>query len=396
VINKILIPIFTIGIFTNSFYYLTKIRLIPLPEYIIYFSLFLLMISIYLLKKQILSIDRNFIIWYIIYLSINLIYIALNGFDNKEINYLVPIIMILPIFIAYSLLYSFDDYNLLQTRKSIVLAMIIAVPLLVFDFILPGHFIDTKLIDGRAVATFANANIVGSIFALSLIFTIDIINKNFKSIYVLYLFIGILVTFSRSNIILFLILLFILTIQKKLSKTPFISIIILIMMTMTYLIIDNNNILNSIGITLNENTINRLLFFIDHDKTDLGNISERERVLTAALNMFFNSPFFGNGFASTRIWEYPVGPHNTIALTFADFGLLALTMVPLLLFVATYKIFKDGNKKTKDLAKTFIFYYLYSCMFSHNMLEQPFNYIAIILLLFLGKKSIRNQYETKI
>lgn len=395
-IYNFFLPIFTIGIFTNLFYYLPRSNILPIPEYLIHFSLFILMFFVYIYKNLAFSINRIFIFWYLLYFSINLIYLSITGIGPREFQYIIPIIMILPIFIAYSLLYGFDDNLLTKTRKSIVIAIIIAVPLLVYDFLFPGFFVDTKLLDGRAVATYANANIAGAALTLCLILTLDIIPKHLKLLYIFYIFIGVLVTFSRSNIMLFTLILFVLTIQKKLPKKLFIIIISTSIFLFIFFLSGGNKILEqSFGIVLNDNIINRLLFFIDNENSNLKNISERQIVLKAALNMFFDHPVFGNGFAATRIWQYPVGPHNTIALTLAEFGILSIFMVPLLLIVSTYDIFKYGKKINKNLAITFIIYYLYSSMFSHNMLEQAFNYVGIVILLMLGNKDKKDLYVSK-
>jgi len=387
-IENILIPFITIGIFLNLFFYLPVAKIINIPEYLIYFSLFFIMIMIYMLKRKKIEISNELLIWSIFYLFVNFSYIIFTGIGSREFKYLIPVITLVPVLIGLYLLYNLDNNQLIKTRKSIVIALIIAVPILVYDFLFPGDFVTTKILDNRAVAMYGNANIVGVVLILGLILTIDIIPEKYKSLFLFYIFIGVLVTFSRSNIMLYILILTIMSFQNKISKKLFLILVFIVISFMIFLVFDGNALLQEyLHVSLNENNINRLLFFIDNTNSDLQNISERQRVLQAALGMFADSPIVGNGFASTRLWEYPVGPHNTIALTLADFGLFGLLIVPLFLFATSYKVLRNGIKEHKQLAILFIVYYLYSCMFSHNMLDQKFNYVGAIIITILARKN---------
>ncbi len=390
--KNIMLSFFTIGIFTNLFYYLPHAKIIKIPEYIIYFTLLIVMLFIYLYKRQNLIFDKQIFYWVIFYFSLNLLYLNFTGIGSVEFRFMIPVIMIIPLFLALSLLYSLDDENLTITRKSIIYAFLISIPLIIFDFVSPGFFVNTKIEDARAVATYGNANIVGAVLIVGLILSIDIIPKKFRVIYILYIFMGILVTFSRSNIMLFLLILAVMSFQNKITKKLFFFIIIFIFSFFIFLLFDGQSFLEqNFGIVFNDNIVQRLAFFIGDSGAKSYGMSERQQVLNAALNMFYESPFYGNGFASTRLWNYHVGPHNTIALTLAEFGVFGFLIVPLLLFVSTYKIFISKNKELKQIAFSFVIYYLYSCMFSHNMLEQTFNYASIVILSILGLKEINKE-----
>jgi len=337
-------------------------------------------------------LSKELIIWVVFYFLINLIYITLAGFGMKEFRYLIPVIMMIPIFLSFSLLYNLDDRQLLVTRKAIVVALIIGVLLLILDFIMPGKFTSDDNLSGRAVATYANANIAGAVLILGMILTIDIIDKKFRIYYLLFIFLGILVTFSRSNIMIYLIIIFLMSLQNKISKTFFFSIIITVFAIFMFLLFGGFELLSELfNLKITDNLVNRITFFLDSEHTDLSNISERKMVLMAALDMFADNPIFGNGFASTRLWEYRVAPHNSFARTFAEFGLFGIFIIPSFLYFTTRKVFKSMDKNYRDIGILFIVYYVLSSMFSHNMLDQAFNMVGAIIIATLGSKNLSSK-----
>jgi hypothetical protein len=379
----------TISIFLNLFFYIPYARIISVPGYILYSLVFIFVFFYYFIYKIKININKELFLWFILYFFINSFYILLNGFGEEEFKYYIPVIMSIPIFLSLSLLFNLDNTNLNLTRKSITIGIIVGVILLITDFIKPGYFISNSDTLERAVATYGNSNIAGAVIILGMILTIDIIQKKFKFFYIVFLFLGILVTFSRSNIIIFFIILLFMTYQNKISKHLLIFLVSSIFLFLIILIFGGFQFLHdTFDMNISNNLINRINFFVDNNNADLSNISERKTVLLAALEIFMNNPIFGAGFASTRIWEYPVGPHNTIMMTFAEFGIFAILIVPLFLFINLYKAHHFKIKEYYDMTILFTIYYLLSCMFSHNMLEQSFNIAGIIIIsTLLNKKS---------
>lgn len=376
------------GIFLNIFFYLPKSGILKLPEYLVYFTLLLFLIFVYIVKARKMKFSKELFLWIVFYISVNFIYVIFTGIGSVEFKYLIPVITLIVIFFSLSLLYEFDDYRLILTRKSIIVALIFATPILVYDFLFPGDFVTTIIADNRAVATYGNANIAGAVLILGMILTIDVIPKKYRVVFLFYIFLGVVVTFSRSNIMLYILILGMLTYQNKISKMLFLSFFIFLGLFLTFFLFEGNILLhNYLGVSLNDNNINRILFFVDNQNSDTSNMSERKIVLKAALEMFSSSPIFGNGFASTRLWEYSVGPHNSFARTWAEFGVIGLFIIPLFLLTSTYKVIRSGIKEYKSIGVLFIIYYSYSSMFSHNMLDQGFNYAGAIIIATLGYKN---------
>ena len=387
---KIIIILITLIVFLNLVPYFASFT--SLPGYIFFFLLMLLISAYYLIINRKIIFNKELMLWVFIYITINAIYYMFGGMAaGLEYKRFTSVIMIGVVTFSFFLLYSFDDENLTTVRKAIVLSMVIAVLLLIYDFIFPGHFIlpsSHMNINDRAVATYINQNIVGAVLILSLILSIDLIPKAYKMFYVFYIFLGISLTFSRSNIIIYFIILFVMALQNKVSRISVFVIYILIILFLAWLMFWGLDwVANTFNIIISDNLINRLNFFLDNKDADTSNLDERKMVLKAALEMFMNKPILGNGFASTITWHYKVGPHNTFALTWAEFVLIGLLFIPTFLLATTYRIFLLNKKEYRDIGILFIVYFSLSSMFSHNMLEQSFNYVGAVIIALIGYKN---------
>jgi len=397
---NIFISFVTLSVFLNLFKYYAYYSAVP--TYIFQIFIFFIVTIYYLVKNKQIMYSKLLFLWIIYFFIISTIYYVITGFGGLvEYKRYVPIVTLVVIFFNFSLMYALDDDDLSKTRRIIFFSMLIAVILLVYDFVFPGSFvIDNKdvFISGRALATYNNQNIVGAVLILGLILSIDILDRKYRMYYIMYIFIGIAVTFSRSNLIIFFIILFIFAIQKKISRVSLLNLYIVLFGILLWLGFGGLEwIGDQFNIEISSDLLNRVNFFIDRKDADTSDMNERKMVLHAALNMFQDHPIFGNGFASTssELWAYRVGPHNTFARTWAEYGLFGVLIIPLFLLSATYQIFFSIDKAKRDLGILFIVYYTLSSFFSHNMLEQDFNIIGAIVIATLGYKNYRKEIYEK-
>lgn len=388
----IVIASFTLIIFLNLIYYFTLIHIINFPSYLIYVFFFGLIVLYYLITKKKYYLNKGLLLWIALYLILNTIYYMADGAPGgKEFKFYVPSIVWFFTFIAMSLLYQLDNNELIITRRSIVVALMIGVLFLLYDFTHPGFFVadfSDHYVSGRAAATYGNSNIVGAVFILGLILTIDIIPNKLKFPYIVIVFIGILTTISRSNIMIYFVILVIMAIQKKISRVSAIWLLSIIVSLILWLAIFGLDILQKdFNVNVPSDVTDRLEFFTDFKHYNNSHNEERENVLMAALSMFADKPILGNGLGSTRMWHYRVGPHNTFALTWADFGLIGVLIIPSFLFFTTYEIIRNSRKEYRDIGILFIIYFTFSSLFSHNMLEQIFNLCGAVIISTLGIKN---------
>lgn len=388
-IRNIFIYIVHIGIFINIFFYLNFAGILPIPEYQIHFLVLTLLASIYLIKKKEIFISKTLFLWIVFYFFVNTIYLIAAGFGSNIYQFYPIIIMNIIVFLSFSLLCNFDNDKLLVSRKGIAIGTIMGVILLLVDFTIPGFFvISDNSVAGRAIAMYANSNFAAIVLILGMILSIDIVNKNFRFYYILVIFMGILVTFSRSGLLIFILITAIMAYQNKISRKAFLGMILSIISLLSFLLLGGFDLIaKAFNLEITDNLINRVSFFAANESADTGDMDERKRVLYVALNLFADNPFFGDGFAATRIWDERVSPHNTFAVTLAEFGLFGLLIIPSFLFLTTYKLFKNSAKEYRDIAILFIVYYLSFSMFTHGMLSYSINMVAAVVIVTLEAKN---------
>jgi len=400
-IRKIMLIIITSIIFLNLSVYLPVVGLYPLPGYTIDIMIFSFLFFFYLKKGLTFPINNMILLWLLYYTVLNIIYFLASSIGMEE--YTIFKLIIFFIFFIFSMLmyFNLDDSELTFIRKTLIPLAIIAMITLGIDFFDPGFFLRdfTSAIyyeAGRAASLYLNANIAGGAMVVFLIFTIDLIPKKLRILYIMIIFLGVFFTMSRSNLMIFFLTIGLMTYQKKLyTRHLFISFAGIV----TFFIILATGGLEMLAdkydFEVTDNMMSRINFFADSSKSNTGDMNERKRVLMAALEMFADEPIFGNGFASTRLWQYKVSPHNTFALNWADFGFFGVLIIPLLLYFATYNIFKFGSNNQKNIALLTIIYFIGSSFFSHNMLEQPLSVGIMVALAVMGHKSKNNFKKRK-
>lgn len=387
---KYLIQFFALETYLHLIYYFALIKIINFPNYIIYIALMIFMLIYYLMSSKKFFLNKNLSYWMLFYFVIYTIYYIIQGAGSDIKVYYVYALVNVFTFIAFSLLYNLDSNDMIITRKSIVVALLFGVTMVLYDFIHPGFFVLIKdYYSGRALATYQNQNLVGAIFIAGLILVIDIIPRKYRMFFIAYLFTGILVTFSRSNIILFIVIIIVMSIQKKLSKisTSILLFSLVAMMTWLYYI-GFDYLSKEFDIKATVEAMDRLAYFISPDDVTSTHNDERKIVLNIALSMFADSPIIGNGIGSTRLWEYRVGPHNTFAMMWAELGLFGFLLVPTFLLATTYDIImRTHQKEYKDMGILFIIFFTISSLFSHNMFEGVYIIFTATIISLLGSKN---------
>lgn len=388
-------------IFLNTLIFIGYAKYSPIPAYMIYVITTALLYAYYMSTQTKIRINIYLAGWMMFYLSVYGIYFIGDMASSsawREFKY--------PLYFSFflgsmTLVYGLDDKNCSFSRKIIAFSGIIGVIMLGIDYFDPGYFMQDlnteDITGGRAAALYGNANIAAAIMNLVLILSIDIIPKKYRLLFIIIIFFGIFFTMSRSNIMIFLALCIVFFAQKKINLLGLMTTIISIFIFATWLSLGGFDYLSeNYDLKVSQDMQNRVAFFKADKNTDMSNTNERLEVLKAALNLFMDHPITGVGIGATTggrtfLWPHNVGPHNTFAANWAEFGLLGVLFIPLLLFSSTYLIFIGNNKELKQLAVLFIIFFVTQSFFSHNMLEQPYQLAAAVMLSVLG---VKNRYTT--
>jgi len=391
-IRQLLLIVATVFIFLNLTIYLPIVKIFPYPAYVLDLILFVLLFIFYIKSKIRFPHDNIIILWVMYYIVLNIIYFIVSPSGPDEYKFFKLIVFFIFFIFSMIMLFNLDDDNLSITRKVMVPLAMIATITLGLDFFETGFFINAFQTDllafpGRASGLYLNANIAGGAMIVFLIFTIDLIPKKYRIIYISIIFLGVFFTMSRSNLMILFITIAIMFFQKKLYTRHLLISFTGIIVFFIWLSSGGLDMLgNKYDLEVTDEMVSRVNFFVDSENTNVDDMSERKVVLMAALEMFADNPLFGSGFAATRLWDHKVGPHNTFAAHWAEFGLFGMFIIPLLLFLSTYNIFKYANSEQKQVAILVIIYFITSSFFSHNMLDQPFQVAVIIALATIGYK----------
>ena len=393
--KKLILIIGTSMIFLNLTIYLPFVGFFPFPAYLMDLSIFIMVVLYYIKKSLPLPYKNILIIWIIYYTILNISYFIASPAGAGEFKYLKIFFFFLFMFFSLIFLFNLDDDNLTTTRKTAIFLAIIATIILGIDYFDPGHFYFGKevanYVVGRASATYLNANIAGGAMTLFLILGIDMIPKKSRFLFVIVIFLGIFFTMSRSNIMIFLLSLFIMLFQKKLYASHLFIVLTVITIFFTWLATGGlDTLADNYNLKVTENMKSRVNFFADNKSSDTHDMDERKEVLEAAINIYLDNPILGKGYATTRLWDYRVSPHNTFAMVWADYGIFGIFLIPLMFFFSSYNIVKFGSKEQKQLSILIITSFALSCLFSHNMLEIPLQIASIIILSVLGEKAKNN------
>jgi O-antigen ligase len=388
----------TILIFANLTIYLPFVNLFPFPAYLLDLAIFVFIVLFYMKGNINIPYKNIFIIWIVYYTILNLVYFMASPATEAEFTYFKIFIFFVLMLLSFILLFNLDDENLTVSRKTIVFMAPFAVLMLGMDYFNPQYFYFGKevlsYVVGRAASTYINSNIAGGAMVLLLIFGIDMVPKKFRLLFVALLFLGVFFTMSRSNIMIFSILVLVLLLQKKLHVLQFLTISITVIFFFLWLSMGGFDVLEDrFNLEVTEDMKNRVEFFVDNKSSDIGDTNERQEVLASAFDMYMTNPIFGSGYASTRLWDYQVSPHNTLVMHWADYGLFGLLLIPLMFLFATLNIFKFGKSDHKKLAISIMLYFTLSSFFSHNMLEQPLQIASIVMLSVIGYKAKKRFYE---
>ncbi|HIP27496.1 MAG TPA: O-antigen ligase domain-containing protein [Flavobacteriaceae bacterium] len=395
-IKNIILIISTSLIFLNLTIYLPFVGFFPFPAYFIDLMIFISIVIFYLKKGLTFPYQNIIVVWILYYTTINISYFIASPTGIEEFKFLKLFFFFLFMFFSFIFLFNLDDENMTTTRKTTVVLAPILFILLAIDYFEPGYFYFGKeivnYVAGRASAVFLNANIAGGASVLLLILGIDMIPKKLRFIFIIILFLGVFFTMSRSNIMIFILTLIIMFFQKKLYASHLLIILTFVILFFTWLTTGGFDTLSDkYNLEVSQNMKSRVNFFANNKSSDTGDMNERREVLSTAIGMYTSNPIFGTGYASTRLWDYNVSPHNTLAMHWADYGIFGILLIPLMFFFSSVNIFKYGNRNQRHLAFLIITYFLLSCFFSHNMLEQPLQIAPIIMLSVIGHK-VRNKY----
>jgi len=389
-----IVYLFTILIFTNIIVYQYVMHMTSIQSNLFFVGLAMVVFVYRLLYSKIsISLLLGRIgVWAFIYFIIITVYFILSGTGKVEFEYYKELVNSIIIILAYYWILSEKKEYIKVARVAILHATIITVILLVIDFFDPGVILDRNssfFIAGRASGITLNPNTAGSILTLGLIFSIDMVPKKLRLFYMLLVFVGVLVTFSRSALLLYIILTIIFLFQKKISLFSLLVGVFSLSFLFGIMLAFALNFMKSHGIRTTN--IEERIAYIESMGGSGNDDSANERILIvkAAYELFADNPFFGKGFAATALWHHKVEAHNQYMNYFAQYGILSLLIFPLLVYLSA----KGARDEAKSVAIAFVIFMLIKGIFTHNILRSYYYLITFVLMMNMTMVSIKSIEE---
>ena len=385
-INKIIIFIVVFMFYSHIFSYLAVTgHSLFVPVNFILLTIVLVSIMLMYNPKSMGFMQNPLYVWLLFYCIVLLIWLVLPNAQATEKDMKGLLLSIIFLFLMMTLMY-FDDHRLSTTRKAILFVTLLAIFNNLYEFFNPFAFYKLNSgynILGRSAGLYINSNKSGEAIIFGLIFSYRYVPKKLKSIFLVATLIGILVTFSRTGIALWFIVVFILAKERVINAK---SLFLLLSLLFTGIIFALPFLINYIEAdfgTVASNLLNRLDFF--SSSTHTLDYSEQERITVAmgALEIFTAHPLLGGGISLTNHWQYHASTHNTYLKLMAELGMMGLIIYPLFVLSSVWKV----RGTAKKLSKAFLVYVLAIGLTTHNILDSYHILIAFSIMANLSYKS---------
>jgi len=355
---------------------------------------------LYFFNEELTAIKPAY--WYMLSISAGFIYLFLSGklkikFDSSL--YMIAWAAILFLFSALSytisiqpeagfqtliswmesllllilFIYIFQDEAILHfAAKSLVLVLFISVLINYYDFVFPGMF--SKDI-GRAAGMYENANISGGYLVFGMVISVWVFPKRMRSLYCIFIATGVIVTFSRSSMMMWAMAMLLLAWKNAfvVSRGPAIMSMFVLMLFLVLTLVSGVwfKVFQAVGVDsyLSENAKNRIggSFIEQKDNASLS----RQYAAKLAWGLFIKSPIIGHGLGSTQEGNTAVGAHNMYLRLAVEMGIIGFIFIVALIVILW--------KSSSNVASIIAILYTFLSFFTHNSIEQVAMQIIIAM-----------------
>jgi|WetSurMetagenome_2_1015567.scaffolds.fasta_scaffold00033_6 O-antigen ligase len=332
--------------------------------------------------------------WAFFFITISMLwYIFTNNTDIVDGALRKRFLSVIFLFLFMGMLHN-DKKLQTKVRWVLLLAVLIAIANNVYDIVFPFTFVplDNEFANpGRAAGFYINANQAGAALIIGMIFTIGLLPDKYRTPYVYLVFSGILLTFSRSALLGWFIVILIYLSQGMLKKKHIFAGLFIIVLVVTLSLPFMPDILQPEegreGINI-QNIFERIDWFFDPIGLQDSSSQERKQVYELSWEMFTDHPLIGNGLASTLSWSERASTHNMYLYYLVDHGIIGVFILPLFVLAIVWRA--SGN--ARQIAIPFVVFVLFWGFFTHNMLEE---YYFLIAFAIMASMTIQSQYENK-
>ena len=326
--------------------------------------------------KKVGNIPKPLLIWMIFYASIALLSLMTVSADEISfIDFRSKILSILFIALMYAM---FQQKSVTHIKIVILLVVLMSVGNNLFELLNPRIFTEVNV--GRPAGFYVDPNKAGCALVLGMLMSLTVIKKPYRWILVLIAGIGIMATFSRGAILGWVVCTVLLiggrVICDKRRKIVLPALLLIVFLASINPLKLMTDYFKGEPSGANWDIVNRLEEFQNPTLSE-DSAMDRQAVAAGAWLMFGNSPFWGNGLASTRKWMISdVSTHNMYLYFMADHGIIGVLFLPGAIFAVVYH--NRGEQKTILLC--FAAFLSLWGLFSHEVLAERYTLSTIALL----------------
>lgn len=263
-----------------------------------------------------------------------------------------------------------------QTYLCAAVGLMVLLPSAVLlDFAYPGMFYAPDIegaVLGRAAAMFINPTMAGEALLHIVILGSAVIGLRYRGPLLLLAGAAILVTFSRSSIIAWGVILSIMIARGTLPRSMAVAAILALAVLALGLGSFESYLQSRDGFeAASGNILSRLDFFSNVSFED-DSSEERASVVKAAWELFLHNPVFGAGAGSTLFWSHRGGTHNQLLMLAAEYGLFGVALWAWLLVI----LWRGRFFAERGLQLAMVFLFAWMSMFTHQMFDANTYWLA--------------------
>jgi O-antigen ligase len=343
----------------------------------------------------------SLLVWLIGYLSISILYWGLGlphqtAFEELKTRTLSVFFMLI-----MSLIFSQGSIPQTWARRTMLIVTFMNIFTYFYGVVNPSIFVtvtehQSAELTGRPSGFYVDANRAGCALVTGLIFSFNLIQKKYVLPFMIIILTGILVTFSRSALIIWMIILALLLIKKEIPHSHLFTGTAVVGILWIVISLIGGSLLDISGLDysdfLSTNAMDRLAQFESPFSSDAildSSGQARLFIVELAWKKFLDLPFFGWGLGENLEIErmYEIRPHNMYLLFMVEHGFIGALFLPLLILAVTYNATR--NNKTMSLA--FAVLIMIWGLFSHNILEHREFLLVFSLMAAINTTSQQEQ-----
>ncbi len=313
------------------------------------------------------SNQKKLLYWFIIYsIAITLSFVFSDS-NEHTLRAFKTFIVLSTLFITFFI--TFNDTSTLKAGVfGIVFVVLLSVAINYIDFILSNNTVFSKSA-GRAAGFYVNPNTSGLKLVTGMILSVSILPKRLRIAYCLLVGSAVILTFSRSSTLAWLISFFGLSYLKIFNINRVITVSFSVLLVIILALIQSGQLSINKNLTgnLSEEASQRIVF-----KSDDYSANARLYSAKRALELYLKSPMFGHGLGSHLAAGTQVNPHNQYLILAVEQGTIGV-----LLYIALLLVIWQTES---GIGRVFVVCIGLISFFDHNILDFPSTWLSIFLV----------------